>query len=200
MAHCLSCYSYVIYESTVCASCAGDHPHLRVVRDNHKEWTFRYKMIKGKIAETLIEQLFLAHKYSVYRYGMEYTIPGIARSLHTMQQEVAARIKSMPDFVVQHRLYKETFFVEVKFRANGCFSEKELDKDYPYQDALIIVVSGKQIKCLSVRELRQGWEITPGCSNYLADRPEFQLRKDVVEDFCSFAESFFEEEEKAAHE
>ena len=72
------------------------------------------------------------------------------------------------------------------------FLKKDLDKAYPYDDALVIVVSKTDIKCLSVRELKQGWEITPECNNYLADRSEFQLRKDVVTDFCKFAETFFE--------
>ncbi|MGB8191732.1 MAG: hypothetical protein WCF67_07435 [Chitinophagaceae bacterium] len=199
MAHCLSCYSYVIQESTVCASCQQNRSNLWVVKDlpdtygfTKREWNFRYKMIKGKIAETLIEQLFLSHKYMVYRYGMEYTMPGFAESMKGIKNEVTSRVKNMPDFVVQHRLYKETHFVEVKFRANGCFSEEDLDKDYPYDEALIIVVSKKHIKCLSVRELRDGRGITPHCDNYLAYRPEFQLRSDVVIDFCRFAETFFE--------
>lgn len=200
MAHCISCQSYVLYQSDHCASCPENPGHLWVIKDEltdtyglyKREWNFRYKMIKGKIAETLIEQLFLSHKYTVFRYGMEYTMPGFAESMKGIKSEAASRIRNMPDFVVQHRLYKETFFVEVKFRANGCFSEKELVKDYPYDDALIIVVSKKHIKCLSVRELRQGWEITPDCTNYLANRAEFQLRKDVVIDFCQFAETFFE--------
>lgn len=177
MAHCLSCYSYVIPESPECASCRENRNKMWVVNDtcdtyglHNREWNFRYKMIKGKLAETLVEQLFLSHKYTVYRYG----------------------VSNMPSFVVSHRLYREKHFVEVRFSVNGCFSEKELEKDYPYDDALIIVVSTNHIKCLSVRELRQGWEITPDCNNYLANRSEFQLRKDVVTDFCKCAESFFE--------
>ena len=200
MAHCLSCYSYVTPESAVCASCLEEHQNLWVVEDefsesyglHNREWTFRYKMIKGKIAETLVHQLFLSHKYNVYYYGMEYAIPGLAESTKGIKNAVLDRVKNMPDFVVQHRLYKETYFVEVKFRADGCFSEKDLDKAYPYDDALVIVVSKTDIKCLSVRELRQGWEIRPECNNYLADRSEFQLRKDVVTDFCKFAETFFD--------
>jgi hypothetical protein len=200
MAHCLSCYSYVLHETAACASCPGNRGNLWVVKDDHpdtyglhkREWNFRYKMIKGKLAETLIEQLFLSHKYLVYRYGMEYTVPGIRESLKAMQPEAAERLKNMPDFVVQHRLHKDTHFVEVKFRANGCFAEAELDKNYPYDDALVIVVSKTDIKCLSVRELRRGLEITSDCENHLTDRPEFDLRKDVVGDFCNFASRFFE--------
>ncbi|HYF32690.1 MAG TPA: hypothetical protein VD993_16305 [Chitinophagaceae bacterium] len=199
MAHCQSCHSYVLYESAVCASCFEQRNNLWVVEDefpdtyglHNREWNFRYKMIKGKIAETLIQQLFLSHKYSVYHYGMEYTMPALS-AVGGSGNPVMDRIRNMPDFVVQHRLYKETYFVEVKFRANGRFSEKDLDKNYPYDDALVIVVSKNDIKCLSVKELRQGFEISPECSNHLSDRPEFQLRKDVVIDFCRFAETVFE--------
>jgi len=181
MAHCLSCNSYVLTESAVCTSCYEHRDHLRVVQDDHdtyglhkREWDFRYKMIKGKLAETLVEQLFLSHKYTVFRYGME------------------KQLKRMPDFVVQHCINKDTFFVEVKFRSNGRFTRRDLDKDYNNENSLIIVVSRKHIKCLSVRELRQGQEITENSCNYLADRPEFDLRKDVVIDFCDFAKTFFE--------
>ncbi|HYC28825.1 MAG TPA: hypothetical protein VEB42_08415 [Chitinophagaceae bacterium] len=196
MAHCLSCNSYVLSESALCASCCE---HLSGVQDDHdtyglhkREWNFRYKMIKGKLAETLVEQLFLSHKYNVFRYGMEYMLPGISASLKNMQPALAERSGSMPDFVVRHRLYSETYFVEVKFRADGCFSCRELDKNYSHEDALVIVVSKDSIKCLSVRELKEGQEITEDSCNYLADRPEFDLRKDVVVDFCDFAKTFFE--------
>jgi hypothetical protein len=197
----MSCHSYVAYESATCPYCPEYRNTLWVVKDDQpdtyglhrREWTFRCKMVKDKIAETLVEQLFLSHKYSVYRYGMEYVVPALGRSMKRLGSEVADRVRNMPDFVVQHRLNKETHFVEVKFRPNGCFSEKELDKSYSYDNSLIIVVSHTGIKCLSVRELKQGLEITPDCSNYLAGRSEFQLRKDVVIDFCRFGETFLED-------
>jgi hypothetical protein len=200
MAHCLSCYSYVLQETAACASCPENRGSLWVVKDEHPdiyalrkgELRFRYNMIKGKLAETLVEQLFLSHKYNVFRYGMEHTLPGIADSLKRNKTATARQIKTMPDLVIQHRIDKETYFVEVKFKANGCFNAAELQKDYAYDDALIIVVSKRHIKCLSVRELRQGQEITENSYNYLADRKEFHLRRDVVVDFCEFAKTFFE--------
>ncbi|MBN2682259.1 MAG: hypothetical protein JXR58_07105 [Bacteroidales bacterium] len=42
-----------------------------------KDRNYRYNMIKGRIAETLIQELFLSLGYNVFRYGMENTIPGI---------------------------------------------------------------------------------------------------------------------------
>ena len=38
-------------------------------------------MIKGRIAETLIEELFLSLGFNVFRYGMENTVPGIMKLL-----------------------------------------------------------------------------------------------------------------------
>jgi len=98
----------------------------------------------------------------------------------------------MPDFVIQHRTTKEVFFIEVKFRAKGDFSLKDLKKDYPYQNAYIIVVSKKYIKCITVPELQDGKEITPTSRNYLGNRKEFGLDKQTIIDFCDFAVKFFE--------
>jgi hypothetical protein len=150
-------------------------------------------MIKGRIAETLIQELFLSLKYNVFRYGMEHTVPGITELLKGVKSEVAYQIRKMPDFVIQHAKTKDVFFVEVKFRANGTFTLKDLEKDYPYNNAYIIVVSKKHIKCLSVEEIRLGKEITPESRNYLGNRKEFELDKDVIIDFCDFAVSFFAE-------
>ncbi len=79
-----------------------------------------------------------------------------------------------------------------KFRASGEFKAKDLPKDYPFTNAYIILVSKKHIKCLSVQELLEGKEITPESRNYLGNRKEFALDKDVIIDFCNFAIQFFE--------
>jgi hypothetical protein len=198
MAHCRACHSYVEYESYHCNYCSSRAPHLQVARHdlvntlNEHPLNFRYRMIKGSLAEVIIRELFLTHKYSVHRYGVEYALPAAADSLSNVNTSIAEQIRSMPDFVVQHLLSGETYFVEVKFRADEYFTADHLHKNYPYEDALIVVVSKRHIKCLSVKELRQGQAITPRCNNYLADRPEFELRRDVVVEFCHFAEMFYE--------
>jgi hypothetical protein len=40
--------------------------------------------------------------------------------------------------------------------------------------------------------LQEGKEITPTSQNYLGNRKEFDLDKDVIIDFCKFAIQFFE--------
>ena len=199
MAECIECGEYNKFNGGLCTKCyseknkgivaaeAKDHDGL-----SNKEHNYRYGMIKGRIAETLIQELFLSLGYNVFRYGMENTIPGIMELLKGVRSDVAEEIKRMPDFVMQSPKTKEVYFVEVKFRANEQFSKSNLPKDYPYENAFIILVSKKHIKCITVAELKEGKEISPTSHNYLGNRKEFDLDKEVIIDFCKFAVLFFE--------
>ncbi len=155
-----------------------------------------YAFIKGRIAETLIEELFLSLDYHVYPFGMENTVPEIKNTLRGNRGIVATQIRNMPDFVVQNIAHGDPFFVEVKFRANGKFSYKDLIKkysSYPYKDVMVVVVSKKHIKALYVEDLEAGEEITPTSKNYfgnLFDLPKED--KDKIVDFCKYATQFFE--------
>ncbi|MDG1731049.1 MAG: hypothetical protein P8K68_01585 [Algibacter sp.] len=210
MAECITCGDYTKFNGGLCFKCykkenKGTHKEVSVQElesENHneleetgltdKERNFRYNMIKGRIAETLIQELFLSLGYNVFHYGMENTIPGIMELLKGVKTEVANEIRRMPDFVIQNPSTNEVFFIEVKFRKNGEFLSKDLPKDYPYSNAFIILVSKKHIKCISVRELEEGKEITPTSRNYLGSRKEFELDNKVIIDFCNFALQFFE--------
>lgn len=101
---------------------------------------FDYNMIKGRIAEALIEQLFIKLGYRVYRYGMENSIPGIMELLRGAKSEVANMIKRMPDFVIQEKT-GDAHFIEVKFSKNETFSIKNLNEDYkgeyPFENAFL---------------------------------------------------------------
>jgi len=159
---------------------------------DNKESRYREGMIKGRIAETLIEELFLALGYNVFRYGMENTVPGIMKLLKDVRSDVATNIRRMPDFVIQHPERKDVYFVEIKFRANETFSKKDLPKDYPFENTYFIIVSKKHIKCITYNELMDGKEVTPKSQNYLGKRKEFGLDKKVIIDFCNFAVKFFD--------
>jgi len=45
---------------------------------------------------------------------------------------------------------------------------------------------------LTFAELKEGKEITATSHNYLGNRKEFDLDKEVIIDFCNFAIQFFE--------
>jgi hypothetical protein len=159
-----------------------------------RETRYKEGMIKGRIAEALIEELFLALDYNVYRYGMENTVPGIIKLLKGVRSDVADTIKKMPDFVIQNTKTGAVYFVEVKFRANEELSFLDIGgKDYPFENAFFIVVSTKHIKCISYEELKSGKTITPTSHNYLGNRSEFALDKEVIIQFCDFAVKFFSE-------
>lgn len=181
-------YSIKKYGSNLCRKCQNIN---QVDKDlSNKKSRFTEGMIKGRIAETLIEELFLSLNYNVFRYGMENTVPGIMKLLKGVRGDVATNIRRMPDFVMQKE--KEVFFVEVKFRASEEFSKKDLPINYPFQNAFFIVVSKKHIKCINYSELMEGKEITPISKNYLGSRKEFDLDKQTILDFCNFAIKFFE--------
>lgn len=204
MASCTQCGQFTKFEGGLCYSCYaekknGEEPEpetmeIRALNSGgltEKERAYRYGMIKGRIAETLVQELFLSLGYNVFRYGMENTIPGIMELLKGVRSEVAQEIRRMPDFVMQNPKTKDVHFVEVKFRAKGTFTFEDLLKNYPFENAFFIVVSKKHIKCISFQELKEGKSISPESRNYLGSRKEFDLDKDVIIEFCEFAVKFF---------
>jgi len=186
-------YSKEKYEKILCRNCQKKikTPSKSKLKKRNSTNSFDYDVVKGRIAETLVEQLFIKLGYGVYRYGMENTIPGIMDLLKGVRSDVSEIIKRMPDFVIQDK-QGEVHFIEVKFRGNEKFSIKNIDKDYPFQNAFFIVISRKHIKCLSYKQLEARKEITPSCKNYLGSIKEFETDKKIIIDFCKYAVKFFE--------
>jgi len=135
MAECIKCGEYTKFNGGLCYKCykkdesskknklIKDKPIPKQKNNNGKvanSWV--YNLIKGRIAETIIEELFLSLGFQVFKYGMENTIPGIMDLLKGVKDEVAMEIKRMPDLVV----YKDgqANFIEVKFRASESFKLK----------------------------------------------------------------------------
>lgn len=201
MAECIKCGKYAKFIGGLCINCFREQNQNKPKPENAEspksglteyDKNYLYSMIKGRIAETLIQELFLSLGFNMFRYGMENTIPGIMDLLKGVRSDVAQEIRRMPDFVIQNPESKDVFFIEVKFRANGEFKTSDLPKDYPFTNAYIILVSKRHIKCLTVKELFDGQEITPDSKNYLANRPEFHMDRETVIAFCNFAIQFFE--------
>jgi hypothetical protein len=194
MPSCITCGAYTKFERGLCYDCYQDKNDgiEKSPGMSDREHNYRFNIIKGRIAETLIQELFLTLGYNVFRYGMENTIPAIMTLLKGVKTEVASEIKSMPDFVVQNPQNNEVYFVEVKFRANGTLTRKDLPKDYAWGNAYFVIVSKKHIKCISFEELDRGLEITPSSKNYLGNRKEFDLDKETIIEFCDFALTFFQ--------
>src|SRR5690606_19941293 len=111
------------------------HPHSMPLS------TFSQNSVKGRVAETIIQELFLAHDFNVFHYGMERSIPGIAQLTRKTVGAVKQQIRSMPDFVVQDPRNNKLHFVEVKYRASGTFTLEDIKGEYPWPQAFFIVVT-----------------------------------------------------------
>lgn len=209
MAECITCGGYTKFNGGLCFSCYkknGESDEVLVVEKTpkiNKTKTKRKKskkkenpwisgVIKGRIAETIIEELFRSLKFQVFSYGMENSIPGIKDLLKGVKGDVSRNIRQMPDFVVFKN--DQAHFIEVKYRASGALKLSDITKsgDYPFENALFVLVTKKHIKCISYKELSEGKEITPTCNNYLGGREEFETDNELIIDYCQYAVKFFE--------
>jgi len=83
MAECVECGSYTKYKGGLCPKCYAksqeddDEYEEEIGGLSDIEKIYTENMVKGRIAETLIQELFLKLNYRVFRYGMEHTVPGI---------------------------------------------------------------------------------------------------------------------------
>jgi hypothetical protein len=172
-----------------------------VPEEGRKKVDFDYNLIKGRIAESLVEQLFSSLNFSVFRYGMENTVPGIMKFLKNDNTPAAKNIKRMPDFIVQDNFSRRVFFIEVKFRKDGKFNKLDDDfkkhgesfEEYPYKDCFFVIVSKNHIKCISYNDLREK-RIEKNDDKYLFNIKDFDFKKEdreIIIRFCEYATKFF---------
>lgn len=74
-------------------------------------------MLKGRMAETLVEELLRKSKNIVYRFGYEAIVQNLTQlnGSYDRKSEEGERLRVMPDFIVIDKKGKPVF-VEVKFR------------------------------------------------------------------------------------
>lgn len=209
MAECIKCGEYTKYNGGLCLKCYKKDGKSKesIVEKKEPEKKEKEKtkaktdtkanpwvsgVIKGRIAETIIEELFRSLDFQVFSYGMENSIPGIKDLLKGVRGDVSKNIRQMPDFVVFKD--NQAHFVEVKYRTSGELKLKDISKygEYPFENALFVLVTKKHIKCISYKELSEGKEITPTCRNYLGSRKEFDTDKKMIIEYCGYAVKFFE--------
>ena len=209
MAECIKCGEYTKINGGLCYSCYRKNGKSKdvavpekepkkeeITKQNPKiemkENPWISGVIKGRIAETIVEELFRSLGFQVFNYGMEKSIPGIKDLLRGVRGDVSKNIRQMPDFVVFKD--NQVHFIEVKYRASGELKLKDISKygDYPFENALFVLVTKKHIKCISYKEISEGKEITSTSQNYLGNRKEFDIDKDLIIEYCKYAVKFFE--------
>ena len=78
---------------------------------------FAESMLKGRMAETLFEELIRASGNIVYRFGYEAIVQNLTQLEEKFDRfsDVGKKVRSIPDFIVLDKRGKP-LFVEVKFR------------------------------------------------------------------------------------
>jgi hypothetical protein len=105
-------------------------------------------MLKGRMAETLIEELLKKSGNSVYRFGYEAIMQNLTqiRKSFDAHSEAGERIRAIPDFIVIEAS-GNPIFVEVKFRRYGKLhrdDEVRLERIGNFWSAKIIFVSATE--------------------------------------------------------
>ena len=104
--------------------------------------------LKGRMAESLVEELLKESNNKVYRFGYEAVLQNLTQLERTFdrENEVGKRIRSIPDFIVINRSGKP-FFVEVKFRTDLIVYSKDIERlDFieKFWKAKIVLLTVKQ--------------------------------------------------------
>lgn len=154
-------------------------------------YNYHYNMIKGRVAEAIIRELFQSNGYHVYDYGMERTLPQAIEHVRKRKDDMAYSVRHMPDFLVQHIESGVLTYVEVKYRAKGCFSLKDIENN-PYKTTCFIIVSKENIQWIDYNELIEG-KLLPGNEDKnLEYCPHFKLDKEFMTEYKEYARAFFD--------
>lgn len=152
---------------------------------------FNYRIIKARIAETLIKELFQECGFSVYENGMERTQPILMSKIKNGNSEIAEHIRYSPDFVIQNPNSGELFYLEVKYRKNGYFNFSELPENFPYKNAFFIIISKEDIQWINYKLLSEGRYLSQNSRMQLEECNIFKLDKEKVLQYKQYAKDFF---------
>ena len=144
----------------------------------------RLDIIKGRIAESIITEMFSEMGYKVVRFGYENIMPELANKHSLIKGRVSDEIRSMPDFVVVDKKNNYAYYLEVKYRENNQFI---IDPDYLFNDAFIVLVGSNQMKIQMARKLKEGKPF-----QYLDKCHYFKnINKSIVCEYVKLLKKFF---------
>ena len=138
------------------------------------ELSFSHELIKGRIAEAIVTELFTLSGYAVHPFGVEHIAPSIVRI--GAKGRVANMLRKSPDLLVQDES-GSLFLIEVKYRVNGAAGFKTDDylAETCFPDCFVILLDGKRLICATSEELRNKKPFVP-----LVERREFTFEKGLI--------------------
>jgi hypothetical protein len=177
------CGNYKDSDYTVCKECYEKQKKNK----SGRKAKISDASIKGRLAEAIVEEMFLSMGYRVFRFGMENTVPGFADRYLPKKGEVAEEVRKMPDFIVVKD--SKIAYIEVKYRTSGKFDFNDFyarKGGYPYKSAFFILVTPKHILIQKASRLEKGEDFM-----YLNECEYFDTDKDIILKYIEFCKKFF---------
>ncbi|MEM9678873.1 MAG: hypothetical protein AAF901_01005 [Bacteroidota bacterium] len=88
---------------------------------NRKELNFKFQLVKGRIAENLVQELFLSEGYQVFKYGVENNYPYLLQEIKGDGNPISLSLRITPDLIIFNPNTRQVQYVEVKYCASGEF-------------------------------------------------------------------------------
>jgi hypothetical protein len=125
------------------------------------EALINYSFMKGRLAEAIIERLFISLGMDVYPVGFEAQLPRLARlkASGKLKSSAITKFEYGPDFIVcdndiNNKGENEAFEVEVKFRSGSNVSISELEK-YDSESLIFLFINKENIYCIENKDIER---------------------------------------------
>ncbi|UPT66153.1 MAG: hypothetical protein M0D57_16940 [Sphingobacteriales bacterium JAD_PAG50586_3] len=148
--------------------------------------------LKGRLAENLVKLMLRRAEYTVIDLGVART-DEVAQVIKDKRGKTIKEVRFMPDFIVQEKNNGHNFnYLEVKYRANGRYTRKDVDINYPYKNTYFIIVSPNCIQCLHYTKLvGENIEFSGTEPKLLNDCDGFTIAPEIIDEFTRYATQFY---------
>ena len=154
-------------------------------------YDFASNVVKGRIAETLVEEMFKKSGYMVYRFGYEAVLENLSQNRRELQEsDTLDKIKSIPDFLVVSP-NGSVQLIEVKYSSTSNIQKSKLNKyaEFWKEARILLVIPNKPHFLINYIE------------NFLKTEKMFPLEKDrytkidskIIEKFSEVVKQYFKE-------
>jgi hypothetical protein len=155
---------------------------------------FAESMLKGRMAESLIEELLRKSGNTIYRFGYEAILQHLSQIKQNFDAntEAGKRIRSIPDFIVID-VNGNPIFIEVKFRWNGQphFDDRvRFERIKSFWSAKIIFVNCVQKPYFRISSPPYFNKAGKFMSLPLRDETAWKIDPNVYEEFESLVEKY----------
>lgn len=164
-----------------------------------KDYLTPYNLTVGRIAESLLQELFLIENYQTFKYGLENTYQYLYKRLRTNNKSSSKSLRQSPDLIVYEPCEENLYYAEVKYRSNGIF-KYEASKFTSYVERFpngyFFIATPKNFYVISFDEMcfRKKIDFNDHPEYLLENSKDFNLRSKSIAHFESFLTVFYNED------